>query len=66
MLRTHYIMINLRYVCRSYGDMNSYHSDVCKVHVISPDTISFVPSVVEALVGHVISLPVMMGVHFGE
>ena len=34
--------------------------------MISPDTISFLPSVVESLVGHVIALPVMMGVHIGE
>jgi len=34
--------------------------------VISPDTISFLPSVVEALVGHVILLPVKMAVHIGK
>ena len=34
--------------------------------MILPDTISFLPSVVEALVGHVISLPVKMGVHISE
>lgn len=34
--------------------------------MISPDTMSFLPSVVEALVGHVISLPVKMGVHISE
>lgn len=34
--------------------------------MITPDTISFLPSVVEALVDHVIFLPIKMGVHISE
>ena len=65
MLRIRYIMMNLRFAVATEISI-SYHSNVYQVHVISPDTISFIPSVVEALVGHVIQLPVMMGVHVGE
>ena len=33
--------------------------------MILPDTLSFLPSAVEALIGQEISLPVKMGVHIG-
>jgi len=65
MLRTRYIMMNLRFAVAMVLSIG-YYSNVYQVHVISPDTISFIPSVVEALVGHVIQLPVIMGVHIGK
>jgi len=34
--------------------------------VISADTMSFLPSVVMVMVGHVIHLPVKLGVHISE
>lgn len=36
-----------------------------QVHVIPADTMSFIPSVVMVMVGHVIRLPVKIGVHIG-
>ena len=37
-----------------------------QVHVIPADTMSFLPSVVMVMVGHVIQLPVKIGVHIGR
>ncbi|XP_065903533.1 nuclear pore membrane glycoprotein 210-like isoform X3 [Dysidea avara] len=53
-------------VVRATDARNSLHYNETKVHVIPADTMSFLPSVVMVMVGHVIQLPVKIGVHIDK